>query len=329
MIARQRGTEGLRPVHRLADGRGLAALALYAMIGAVPICHALAQDIGSGRSSAHSAVPIPSPPPRLEVPSMVIGAPASETTLGIALGRGAAVPANSYVRIRGLSPRMALTEGHVIAPGAWAVPIAALPDLRVVVPAGASGRVDVSIALVTIDGGVVAEAKTTLVVAPASLSAAAPARPDDAKPVTRGAQSDAPGAAPDAPKAPGPIAAVPPVKQPETAPALTAPRRDVPLPTPLTPAARERTEGFLARGRKLLDEGNISSARLFFRRAADEGLAEGALALGATFDPAELDRLRAVGTRPDPAEARRWYEKARELGAGPAADRRLERLGSR
>jgi TPR repeat protein len=68
---------------------------------------------------------------------------------------------------------------------------------------------------------------------------------------------------------------------------------------------------------------------LFFRRAADAGLAEGALAMGDTFDPLELSRLKAIGIHPDAAEARRWYEKARELGAGSTADRRLERLGAR
>lgn len=260
---------------------------------------------------------------------MVIGAPASETTLGITLGRSAATPANSFVRIRGLSPQMTLTEGHMIAPGAWAVPLSALADLRVQIPASASGRVDVSIALVAIDGGVVAEAKTTLVVAPAALPASAPARPAEAKPpLARGGQSEVPSAPAAAPRLPAAVAALPPTKVPEAAPPTAIPRLDAPQPPPIPPEARERSESFVARGRKLLEEGNVASARLFFRRAADEGLADGALALGATFDPAELERLRVIGIRPDPAEARRWYEKARELGAGAAADRRLERLGS-
>ena len=262
---------------------------------------------------------------------MVIGAPASETTLGIALGRAVPPPANSYVRIRGLSPRMSLSEGHMIAPGAWAVPIVALPDLRVVVPADVSGRSDVSVALVTVDGGVVAEAKTSLVVAPAALPQSKPASPADSVPSAQ--QSPAPGAEAHAPKTrPRPaspqVAALPPARASEAVAPLQ-PSRDAPQAPPMSPEARERSLGFMARGRKLLGEGNIASARLFFRRATDEGLADAALALGATFDPAELDRLHVVGIKPDPTEARRWYEKARELGAGPAADRRLERLGSR
>jgi len=83
----------------------------------------------------------------------------------------------------------------------------------------------------------------------------------------------------------------------------------------------------LAKGNEQLDEGNISAARLFFERAADAGLAEGAMALAATFDAAELGRLNVRGIKADSKLARQWYERARQLGAG-AADERLRRLGA-
>ncbi len=79
-------------------------------------------------------------------------------------------------------------------------------------------------------------------------------------------------------------------------------------------------------GPRHLDQGNIGAARLFFQRAAEAGLALGAIRLASTFDPAELARLNAQGVRPDREEARRWYERARELGA-PEAEERLARLG--
>lgn len=330
----------------------VAMLVAFAMLVPFPEELAVAQGGAQDRPSALGAATIAGPAPRLEVPGVVIGAPASETTLGIALGRGGELPANSFVRIRGLSPEMSLTAGHVIAPGAWAVPVAALADLRVVIPDSAAGRSEVSIALVAIDGGVVAEARTTLVVAAAALgqkmpaakpAVAAPVPADDQPPRTlvpraapppapKDAISGEPAAAPPRPAEPA-TAALPPVETSKSAALPAAPRASAPEPQPqppvLTPAARERSEGFLARGRKLLDTGDFASARLLFRRAADDGLAAGALALATTFDPAEIDRLHAVGIRPDTAEARRWYEKARELGAGPAADRHLERLGSR
>jgi TPR repeat protein len=51
------------------------------------------------------------------------------------------------------------------------------------------------------------------------------------------------------------------------------------------------------------------------------------VALAATYDPEELNKMRVIGLVPDPAAARKWYEKARELGALEASDR-LRRLGA-
>ncbi len=330
---------------RPGDPRRIVAL-LVGIAMTVVSGIALAQDRpGTARPSALGAatVPVPGSAPRLQVPSVIIGAPASETSLGISLVTDGALPSNSYVRIRGLNPQMALTAGHVIAPGAWAVPVAALTDLRLIIPAGAAGKSDVGIALVAIDGGVIAEARSAVVVAGAALgslvapqtgspTAGPPSRAAGAGEATRPPvaaplppQSTERTAGPAAPA----VAALPPVAPPATSRPPAA-RRDAPSSLPaISPAARSRAEGHLNRGRSLLQSGDIASARLFFRRAADAGLAEAALAMGDTFDPVELDRLRAVGVQPDPAEARLWYEKARTLGAGTPADRRLERLGRR
>jgi TPR repeat protein len=94
----------------------------------------------------------------------------------------------------------------------------------------------------------------------------------------------------------------------------------------LTPQDRQRAVGFVKKGEELMASGNVEAARLFYERAADAGLAQGALALAATFDPDELARRQVVGgLRPDPAAAKRWYERARELGADEA-DEPLRRL---
>src|SRR6185436_14760846 len=74
---------------------------------------------------------------------------------------------NSFLRVRGLPPMVALSEGHSIAPGTWAVSLAALPDLRIMLPAGAAGRSEIVITLVAVDGSVLAEAKATLAIAAA------------------------------------------------------------------------------------------------------------------------------------------------------------------
>ena len=74
----------------------------------------------------------------------------------------------------------------------------------------------------------------------------------------------------------------------------------------------------IKRGKSLLMSGDIASARLLLRRAADAGNAEAALALGATFDPLVIRRLGAIGMTPDIAQARQWYQRAADLGSAPA-----------
>ena len=94
----------------------------------------------------------------------------------------------------------------------------------------------------------------------------------------------------------------------------------------MTPQDRERALRLVKKGDEQLAEGNVAAARLFYERATDAGLPQGAMALAATFDAVELARLGVRGIEPDPKEARRWYERARQLGAGDA-EGRLARLG--
>ena len=93
----------------------------------------------------------------------------------------------------------------------------------------------------------------------------------------------------------------------------------------LSPLEREGAERMVARGERDLADGNVASARQFFLRAATAGLARGALLLAATYDPRELARLGVLGVQPSPAVARKWYERAHELGA-PEAQERLAGL---
>jgi hypothetical protein len=96
--------------------------------------------------------------------------------------------------------------------------------------------------------------------------------------------------------------------------------------------------------------GQIATARQLLERPAKEGDATAALALGTTYDPIELEKLRVPDlTRPtanvrppaaflphpaapriwsDIATARTWYQKAKDLGSIEAA-RRLESLAAR
>ena len=80
------------------------------------------------------------------------------------------------------------------------------------------------------------------------------------------------------------------------------------------------------RGTDSLKSGDLASARLLLRRAAEAGSASAALMLGTTFDPLALQQLGAIGVVPDVAQARQWYEKAAALGS-ESASQRLAKLG--
>jgi TPR repeat protein len=81
----------------------------------------------------------------------------------------------------------------------------------------------------------------------------------------------------------------------------------------------------LARGDALLRTGDVASARLFYERAAIGGDGRAALGVGATFDQAFLDGDALRGVRGDAAQARYWYQWARDLGEADA-ERRLKSL---
>ena len=89
----------------------------------------------------------------------------------------------------------------------------------------------------------------------------------------------------------------------------------------LRPGDAARVEELLAHGQKMIEVGYLAGARGYFKRAAEAGSAEAALALGATFDPSFIAEIEAQGIPPDPAEARLWYERAKMLGSSLADDR--------
>jgi TPR repeat protein len=73
------------------------------------------------------------------------------------------------------------------------------------------------------------------------------------------------------------------------------------------------------RGKDFVTNGDLVSARLPLRRAAEAGSAEAALALGETFDPVVFQRLHVIGIEPDAARAQKWYRRATELRSAAAS----------
>ena len=107
-----------------------------------------------------------------------------------------------------------------------------------------------------------------------------------------------------------------PVFEPQAAPAQVS--------SPAERVDAEQVTMLSNRGMEYLRSGDFPSARLLLKRAAEAGSPGAALMLGATFDPLFLPQLRANGIEPDVAQARRWYERALELGADDASQRLAE-----
>ena len=170
MRAKQR-SQGIRAVDVRADVPAGAASALRRTRGRVALALILLAAAPAPRAPAQQ-------PQRLaiSVASSLQAEPASRVRLPIQIGPPEALQKNSFVRIRGLPPAAALSEGHAIAPGSWAVPLIALPTLSVILPAGVQGQSDVAISLMSIDGGQLAEARMLLVVAPTPVATPVTAR---------------------------------------------------------------------------------------------------------------------------------------------------------
>lgn len=257
--------------------------------------------------------------PAIEVASAVTAEP-GETRLAISVTRTDGMPRGSFIRIRGLPADSTMTEGFAIAPSLWAVPLNSLGNLRIKLTSTLKADVALSIALATVDGDVLAEARSML--RPVGAGNAPPPPPVSNGTTTRAAAAIiAPPPIPARPPAPAPAATIDPSDLPPPPPDPHSAAEELPLS-----AEQVRALGFITRAREQLAEGNVAVARLFFERAAKAGLAYGALGVGETFDPVELARQRVLGITPDPETARQWYRQASQLGA-PEADERLRRLG--
>jgi hypothetical protein len=149
----------------------------------------------------------------------------------------------------------------------------------------------------------------------ARLSAAAPPAPGDIATTKPDATSAV--AKLEMPKSASPSAsASPDIPSPATAPTVVAP----PAPTPPSEPRESTAEtaALLARGDSLFGVGDVSSARLFYERAADAGNGDAALRLGETYDPVFLERAKLPAVRGDRGAAVFWYRRARELGVAEA-----------
>jgi hypothetical protein len=243
--------------------------------------------------------------PSITLPATIRAKAQSQVPLPIGLAPASSIPRNTFIKIRGLPPSVALSEGHSLGPGAWTVPLRALPGLKIVIPTTMVERTEFVVTLIAVDGAELDEKRSTLVVYD-------PATPD----LQSGIR---------APPAINMLGVSPSTPTPPERPARLAPPQ---VGTPSTiPQDREWPLKLAKEGDRHLAQGNVAAARQVYEMAAEAGLAQAAMALAATYDAAELARLNVRGIEPNPKEAHRWYELARQLGAAEA-EQRLRRLGA-
>lgn len=252
--------------------------------------------------------------PQIYSASVILVEPAIETPLAIQVGPADSMPRNTFLRIRGLPRNVSLSEGHSITTGSWAIPLTGLARLKLSTPIGSEGRSEITISLMAIDGTVLNETRSTLVIAPASAIAEKQAQqPPPVQANTAALGQAAPGSPPSL----------------SAAQVERTPPRPIPAGPQLKPEERDRARLHMQKGDEFMLAGNVTVARLFYQKAAEIGLGQGALSLAGTFDANELARAKIIGgIQADREQARKWYEKARELGA-PEASERLQRLGFR
>jgi hypothetical protein len=224
----------------------------------------------------------------ITVAPIMLVEPMVETPVQIQVGPDGSMPRNSFVRIKGLPPQAVFSDGHFVSAGTWALPLSGLAQLKVTVPLATTGRADLQIALVSIEGAVLAEARTTLAITAANIGSIA--APQATAPATNRLPSSASLTPDNAP---------PQLKQPPTAiqrvePPPAAATAAIAVPA-MRPEDRERAIKLLNRGDAELSGGDVAGARLLFQRAADAGLPEAAMAMGMTFDPLELSRRGVEG----------------------------------
>ncbi len=91
---------------------------------------------------------------------------------------------------------------------------------------------------------------------------------------------------------------------------------------------QEEVADLMKRGEAFIAVGDLAAARLVLQRAAEGGDPRATMTLAGTYDPIVLEKLGVQGLASDIALARKWYERAKELGSQEAL-RRLEMLASR
>jgi hypothetical protein len=216
------------------------------------------------------------------------------------------------VMIKSMPAGARLTAGRRVGADEWRVSAQDISHTAIIPPTDFVGEMNLSAELYTADGA-------TLVTTFVRLTWAS-LQSDSAAAVVATRTMAAPPAA-VAPAPPQPQAMAPP-SQPAAAADTPQARAE-----PVQELSPNEVAALVRRAQELLASGDLPAARMLLRRAADAQNARAALLLAKTFDPITLRHLSTADPGPDLAQARNWYQRAKEWGA-PEAQRQLDALAS-
>lgn len=193
------------------------------------------------------------------------------------------------VVVSGLAEGAQLSTGLALEAGSWRVPLADLAQTSLAPPHDFIGVMELTVELHSADGAAMDKSTMQIEWTPALDAPSASAPPQPGSDQTQRSE----------------------VSPPPSGNNLTLDREEIAT--------------LVKRGQDFIANGDLASARLVLRRAAEGGDAQAALLLGSTYDPATFERLKVLGSDPDPVQARAWYQRAADLGSAEAV-RRLEPL---
>lgn len=247
--------------------------------------------------------------PSIDVPRRIQVSPAVVEHLQVRLNLPEGSPPHTMLVVRGLPPRVMLSEGRLFSNGVWIVPLTAASKLEIAPATGTNGTSELLFEITTLDGKVLASASSLLSI---ETQTAGRADPGSGRSVTLTTGTLNAPLDPQQRESLGLRIAPPP-----TGPAA---------PETLSPDAALKAVKLMERAEQSMAEGKITAARLLYQAAADHGWAPAAFALAKTYDPEEFKRSSTLrGVLPDAALAQKWYAKANELGSAEAG-RRLQAL---
>ena len=313
-------------VARFALAAAAAAVIALILVTVVPIARSPAKPGDDGPSLAarwqsFKASLFPAPQ-RKPVSTLVVNDSSGGVNETLQLGISVSAPsAGTSVTLRGLPPGARLTAGKRIGVGEWRVPAQEISAVAVIPPDDYIGQVTVAAELRGDDGEALVGSSVHLAWASASqTTASTTTMPHQASPATAMPQQVL-ALAPSSTVV-APTVAAPPVAAPTVTAAPTAAAPPLPVVRNLDP---REIASFLNRAQDLITAGDLQSARLLLRRAAEAQNARAAFALAQTYDPAVLKQYGASAPPAEVATARSWYERARDWGS-PDAQRQLDAL---